>query len=215
MTEMLDYRARYYDPQSGRFISEDPITFDADDLNFYGYAGNNSPNLTDSSGLSPDWWDRFMAWLSNAKNSTGCGKCDPDGYRDANPKDILQEALKQKGKPYGGKGPDSFDCSGLVCYAIRQSVNPAFPDLASNQRTDPKTHRLILGFNTPQTGLRPITPEAAVAGDVVVFSGHVGLYDPSDAPKSLYSATNHGVMAQDPKFWKGPAKYFRVRVPCK
>jgi len=35
---LLYYRARYYDPTSGRFISEDPAEFD-DDLNLFAYVG--------------------------------------------------------------------------------------------------------------------------------------------------------------------------------
>ncbi len=48
------YRARYYDAGVGRFISEDPIGFEAEDTNFYRYVGNNSVNLTDSSGYKVD-----------------------------------------------------------------------------------------------------------------------------------------------------------------
>jgi RHS repeat-associated protein len=39
----MDYRARYYDPTIGRFISEDPKGFDAD-VNFYSYALDNPVN---------------------------------------------------------------------------------------------------------------------------------------------------------------------------
>jgi len=46
-------RARWYDSNLGRFISEDPIGL-AGGINQYGYAGNNSTNNTDSSGLYPD-----------------------------------------------------------------------------------------------------------------------------------------------------------------
>ena len=49
-TSLYYYRARYYDPGAGRFISEDPLGFKAD-LNFYRYVGNNSANFTDPSGL--------------------------------------------------------------------------------------------------------------------------------------------------------------------
>ncbi|MFQ5964050.1 MAG: MopE-related protein [Candidatus Scalinduaceae bacterium] len=45
------YRARYYDPQTGRFISEDPIGFLAGDMNFYRYVKNNPVNLVDPTGL--------------------------------------------------------------------------------------------------------------------------------------------------------------------
>jgi RHS repeat-associated protein len=44
------YRARYYDPGAGRFISEDTIRF-AGGVDFYAYVHNNSANLTDPLGL--------------------------------------------------------------------------------------------------------------------------------------------------------------------
>lgn len=44
------YRARHYDPSVGRFISEDPIGFDAGDTNLYRYVFNSSPNYVDPTG---------------------------------------------------------------------------------------------------------------------------------------------------------------------
>jgi RHS repeat-associated protein len=41
-------RARYYDPQIGRFLSQDPLPGG----NLYAYVGNNPVNATDRSGLS-------------------------------------------------------------------------------------------------------------------------------------------------------------------
>jgi RHS repeat-associated protein len=49
-TDVLDYRARYYDPSIGRFISEDRIKFEGG-INFYSYAFNDPVDLTDPSGL--------------------------------------------------------------------------------------------------------------------------------------------------------------------
>ena len=43
------YRARYYDPELGRFISEDPIGFRGG-INFYAYVGNNPLINNDPSG---------------------------------------------------------------------------------------------------------------------------------------------------------------------
>src|SRR5258708_10609180 len=42
-------RARCYNPQFGRFVSEDPIGF-ADGINVYAYAGDSPTNFTDPFG---------------------------------------------------------------------------------------------------------------------------------------------------------------------
>ncbi|MGB8688108.1 MAG: RHS repeat-associated core domain-containing protein, partial [Microcoleus sp.] len=44
------YNSRYYDPQVGRFISEDTIGFGGGDANLYRYVGNSPTNYTDPSG---------------------------------------------------------------------------------------------------------------------------------------------------------------------
>ncbi len=49
-TNLYSYRARYYDPAVGRFLSEDPRTFDSD-VNFYDYVYNSPLNFTDPSGM--------------------------------------------------------------------------------------------------------------------------------------------------------------------
>jgi RHS repeat-associated protein len=66
---LMYYRARYYDPGVGRFISEDPIGFDGGDTNLYRYVGNSPINFTDPSGLmfeeflniadsfARNWWE--------------------------------------------------------------------------------------------------------------------------------------------------------------
>jgi RHS repeat-associated protein len=46
------YRARYYDPKSGRFLSEDPIGFSGG-FNFYEYVGGDPVNRRDPFGLKP------------------------------------------------------------------------------------------------------------------------------------------------------------------
>ncbi|MBY0516246.1 MAG: RHS repeat-associated core domain-containing protein [Bacteriovoracaceae bacterium] len=46
-------RARYYDPSSGRFLSEDPIGFLGGDYNLYRYVGNNPILKVDPSGENP------------------------------------------------------------------------------------------------------------------------------------------------------------------
>jgi RHS repeat-associated protein len=64
------YRARYYQPASGRFISEDPAGM-IEGLNPYRYVKNDPANLTDPSGMqarvscSTGWW----RWVSSRLGS--------------------------------------------------------------------------------------------------------------------------------------------------
>jgi len=50
------YRARYYDPRAGRFLTKDPIGFLGGDVNLYRYVWNSSTNWIDPFGLSPIGW---------------------------------------------------------------------------------------------------------------------------------------------------------------
>ena len=45
------YRARYYDPRAGTFLTRDPIGFAGGDVNLYRYVQNNSVNWMDPLGL--------------------------------------------------------------------------------------------------------------------------------------------------------------------
>ena len=45
-------RARYYDPEVGRFVSEDPIGFEGGDVNLYAYVGGNPVMGIDPFGLA-------------------------------------------------------------------------------------------------------------------------------------------------------------------
>jgi len=50
-TGLYYYRARYYDPNVGRFLSEDPLSWNGDGINFYPYVANNPQNYNDPWGL--------------------------------------------------------------------------------------------------------------------------------------------------------------------
>jgi RHS repeat-associated protein len=96
-TGLYYYRARYYDPKIGRFLSEDPIQWQAGDVNFYAYALNNPTNLVDPFGLQsadlkneydlikppqpvppdPGGWADAAAWAAEARNFPGV--LDPYG----------------------------------------------------------------------------------------------------------------------------------------
>jgi RHS repeat-associated protein len=73
------YRARYYDPQVGRFISVDPIGFGAGDTNLYRYVGNSSTMATDPTGL----WSLQEAWNNFSQSAQKIGKFWGDAATDA------------------------------------------------------------------------------------------------------------------------------------
>lgn len=63
------YRSRYYDPQAGRFIQEDPIHF-LGGYNVYRYAANSPLNLYDPFGLdSPH--NNWLDWLQTGLDVVG------------------------------------------------------------------------------------------------------------------------------------------------
>ena len=64
-TGIYFYRMRQYDPSTGRFVSEDPSGFDLEGPNVYLYVKNNSTDLIDPFGLSPQVigpWICFWCW---------------------------------------------------------------------------------------------------------------------------------------------------------
>jgi len=66
------YRARYYDAELWRFISQDPIGI-KDDINLYNYVGGNPVNWADPLGLeksllskiTDNLWDLFLDGVQN------------------------------------------------------------------------------------------------------------------------------------------------------
>jgi RHS repeat-associated protein len=50
-TGIYQYRMRYYDPNAGRFLSEDPTGFNGGDYNLYAYVLNSPTELVDPLGL--------------------------------------------------------------------------------------------------------------------------------------------------------------------
>jgi len=59
-TGLYFFRARYYDPTSGRFISQDPTGFAGGDQNLYRFEGNNPVNDRDPGGTR-----NWLSWIGD------------------------------------------------------------------------------------------------------------------------------------------------------
>jgi len=73
-TALYYNRARYYDPTTGRFLSEDPVRMKGG-INFYRYVSNSPINLVDPFGFCPDGWtgltqDQIASFLNAAQDLT-------------------------------------------------------------------------------------------------------------------------------------------------
>ena len=63
-TGLYYYRARFYDSEVGRFVSEDPIGFEGG-INAYAYVENNPAVWIDPSGLHRTWADWWWLFKDN------------------------------------------------------------------------------------------------------------------------------------------------------
>lgn len=103
-----------------------------------------------------------------------------------------------KDKPYvwGAEGPDSFDCSGLVKYALEKAFGKSFPHYSGDQ------YAMSRGVKDPQIG------------DLVFFGpggrNHVGVYAGNGKVWSAMSPSSGIGMANVSDFHEGEVSYRRI-----
>jgi RHS repeat-associated protein len=99
-TGLYYYRARYYDPSNGKFLSEDPDQFDGG-VNFYAYVDNGPADWTDSDGTGRD------------RGTTGQPGGTPNPFKHMkpdpnNPNQVIYDD-PHSGKSYPKAKPPGFD----------------------------------------------------------------------------------------------------------
>lgn len=108
------YRARYYDPQSGRFLNEDPIKFDGG-VNFYSYASDDPISLTDPSGLKCNPPNFSALWKNYPTPANYPTAVDPPG------KTSVWDLVGGKVAQNGNNKTFSNSCAIRLSYALNQS----------------------------------------------------------------------------------------------
>lgn len=163
-----------------------PIDYVKDIFNFKGFKSGKRSMKELASGLFDQANKNVQAFWSTLWSMVS-GKLDGGGAEGG----LLGAVEKYgKGKPYvwGASGPDAFDCSGLVMYALQKAFGKSFPHYSGAQ----------YNATTPVSNPQP--------GDLVFFgpggSDHVGVYagggkywsamSPSSNPNIGMSAVKDG-----------------------
>ncbi len=120
-------RARYYDPNLQRFISQDPLGFGGGDLNLYAYVRDNPITLSDPSGLRPiiDWGPPDRG--DGSPNGCGSGKSAewvPDRIGGAN----FRPSCDNHDDCYSACGAPKLDCD----MALSRGVMDACKDTGAD-----------------------------------------------------------------------------------
>lgn len=123
-TNLYYYRARFYDANLGRFVSEDPIGFVGGDVNLFAYVKNNPQNFADPTGLYPSFSinpseTEFNQSPKANTNECGCNKNNDDVQKM---KDIFDSSVyrmtingQRHVNPYWNNFWSTFGASYIGC----------------------------------------------------------------------------------------------------
>jgi len=138
------YRARYYNPATGRFLSEDPMGFAGSGPNLYEYVGDSPTNFSDPTGWTTyvtnrvigggpalPWWDPLSHTFTFSTNPDGSiantyswgNSANPTGWNLNQPEDLAaaRQALQNgDAQQVGDSSMDPF-----FQQAFNQLNNPA------------------------------------------------------------------------------------------
>jgi RHS repeat-associated protein len=170
--------ARWYDPVSGRFVSEDPSGLSARDTMPYNYVNNDSPNVIDPLGLqgtSPDSKarDPIAIWLEQYWSSP---------YR-LHP---LPRSLKKPQQTFWMKSPSRYVRPGkpveIQATICKPFVGPPEPELTSMPKEDLRPPEPVsqTPMALPVITVQPIDPTS-------MLPSHT---DPSRRPQFMFDITD-------------------------
>jgi RHS repeat-associated protein len=136
------YRARYYDPNAGRFINEDPLGFSVS-LDSYTYVLNNPVKDFDPPGFWPnsnDLWKKGRSGLAKGNCLLSAATCRlgvmVDALNAMTVSDITNTAIAQQQS--GGGATGQVDAQRLqLCLAADQNCKDALVRCTKLALTNP------------------------------------------------------------------------------
>lgn len=146
------YRARYYDPQTGRFLNEDPIGLAGGDQNLYAYVFDDPINNTDPSGLFKKQAGKAVADFFKGFKDGFSGGSPNDFPTDQSPAEMLGEKAGEEAREFvEEKVQDAIE------NAIDDFLEPPSPDL-----TEPGCRGGICNKDVPENR-QPAPPDDPAA----------------------------------------------------
>jgi cell wall-associated NlpC family hydrolase len=131
-----------------------------------------------------------LIWLSVVIVLSGCNLLRLIPPSEPVTPEIASQALtiarSQIGDPYewGGDGPDTFDCSGLVVYSYQSAYRATHIFSDGKQLVDDVTADTLFRHN-----IQPVEPEQLIPGDLIFISSesdritHVGIVADIQKPR--------------------------------
>jgi RHS repeat-associated protein len=209
-------RARYYDTDTGRFISRDPLTASPGyGGNPFGYASGNPTNASDPTGLATVWNDALQSWYDDANGavwSEATGWYDPASGMAWTDGAGWYDGSAYSTVPYTDATPT------YVMYGIGDSPVTIGPGSQSFSSAQTLADQFQQRSDIAQVAAALITDFMTLGGCAIVGIGCVPGYAvgrtlaaPFTAYATTMSAASSAIVCFGPKSWGGGSEGDCVR----
>ena len=166
------YRARYYDPGMGQFLSEDPIGFSAGDANLYRYVQNSPTNKVDPTGC----YDEDVHFYFNYYLARYLGLNQPSGW------------INSRGQPMSEALIIAYFATRVDYDAQTQPVGAGVPARSRYHFPDPDDE---LGVRERDRRVQGAIREVADAGDLEMFGILMHVFQDSFSHRGFGDVLGH------------------------